>query len=193
VVQVDYAKINEKWKLPNEWYSFSAGNGMADFVAFDTARLMWDNSTAEQKAFVDDAIANSTGRWLVAYAHHPYLSDGEHGNAGNYEGLGLVPIVNGANVKDFLDDSVCGKVDIYFSGHDHNRQAFAPVNGCQNHFVVSGAGAKTTDFVNRDGNTALWKDDQLEGFAWVEITCGKMTLAFYDLDGNLDHEFDILK
>ena len=47
----------------------------------------------------------------------------------------------------FMEESVCGKIDVYFCGHDHNRQWFQPT--CGTEFVVSGAAAKNTDLEGR--------------------------------------------
>ena len=50
------------------------------------------------------------------------------------------------------------------------------------------------DFVHRDDNPTLqWEDDQRPGFAWAEIEGETFTVAFYDLDGNLDHEMSFTK
>jgi hypothetical protein len=36
-----------------------------------------------------------------------------------------------------------------------------------------------------------WGDDTREGFLWMEIQGIEMVAAFYDLDGNLDHELSV--
>ena len=124
--QKQYAEVNPKWVFPKEYYTFTGLEGLADFFAFDTARIMWGDMVDEQKAFLNEAIANSSATWKVAFAHHPYLSNGKHGNAGNYEGFSFIPIASGQNVEEFIDDVICGKVDLYLAGHDHNRQPWFP-------------------------------------------------------------------
>lgn len=111
------------------------------------------------------ALADSQATWRIAFGHHPYLSNGRHGNAGNDEGLLFVPVANGDGVETFMEDHVCGHIDLYLCGHDHNRHWLDPT--CGTEFIVSGAAAKTTDLENRDGNPTIWEDDQSEGFAWV--------------------------
>ena len=97
----------------------------------------------------------------------------------------MTGLVNGYYMKEFFDQSVCGKVDIYFAGHDHNRQLLEP--SCGTLFVVTGAAAKTTGFEYRDNNPTIWDDDTTAGFVWVEIADNTLTLAFYNRTGGLDH------
>ncbi len=187
--EIEYTQYSDKWYLPNEWYSFTVEN--VQFFALDTTRLMWDNGTDDQQAWLDDQVASSTATWKIAFGHHPYVSNGPHGNAGNYEGVPFPPMVAGTVVKSFFDASICGKVDVYLSGHDHDRQALEAV--CGTEFFVSGAGAKLTDFVHRDNNPVHWEDDQKEGFLWVEVDGNTMQTAFYDYMGNLDFERTLQK
>jgi tartrate-resistant acid phosphatase type 5 len=184
--QVEYTQFSDKWYLPHYWYTFSSESGGTQFFAFDTSRMMWNHDVADQRQWLAAELLASTAPWKIAFAHHPYLSNGEHGNAGNYEGLDFLPFVNGEHVQEIIEDIVCGQAQVYISGHDHNRQVFDPV--CGTYFFVSGASSKTSDFVFRDNNPTQWGDDQREGFLWVEIAGTELAAAFYDLDGNLDHE-----
>jgi len=91
-------------------------------------------------------------------------------------------VVTGTFVKETFDNHICGKIDVYISGHDHNRQWLMPT--CGTEFIVSGTGAKTTDLENR-GNPTNFEDDQTEGFLWVEIRDNTLTGEFYDKNGVL--------
>lgn len=185
--QIEYTQYSDKWVMPHFWYTFSSESGGTQFFLFDTARMMWNHDVGDQREWMTNELAASTAPWKIAVAHHPYLSNGRHGNAGSYEGIPGLPIVSGMEVKEFIDDFVCGQAQVYISGHDHNRQMFDPV--CGTYFFVSGASSKTSDFEFRDDNrTTRWGDDTREGFLWMQITGEEMTAAFYDFDGNLDHE-----
>jgi tartrate-resistant acid phosphatase type 5 len=184
--QVQYSDTSDKWTMPHFWYTFTSASGGTQFFAFDTQRMMFNHQVNDQRDWFAQEMTASQSSWKVAFAHHPYISNGEHGNAGNYEGFPGIPVISGVHVKAFIDDLVCGQAQIYISGHDHNRQAFDPV--CGTYFFVSGAAAKTSEFAFRDDNPTLWGDDTRAGFLWVEILDENMTAAFYDLDGNLDHE-----
>jgi len=187
--EVEYTEYSDKWTLPDLWYDFDVSN--VHFFGLDTTRMMWDKDVDQQQGWFDQAIAASDAEWKIAFAHHPYLSNGAHGNAGNYEGFPWPDQVSGGDVEDFMDDSFCGKVDFYFCGHDHNRQWLESKCGVE--LVVSGAAAKTTDFEHRDDNPVFWEDDQLPGFMWVEIDGDTLTGIFYDRTGKLDFERTITK
>lgn len=184
--QVMYSALSDRWTMPHFWYTFTSESGGTQFFAFDTARMMWNHDVGDQRDWIEGELAKSTSPWKIAFAHHPYLSNGQHGNAGRYEGLPGLPFVSGVEVQEFIDDYICGTAQVYISGHDHNRQMFDPV--CGTYFFVSGASAKTSDFEHRDDNPTMWEDDTREGFLWIEISGTELTAAFYDFDAVLDHE-----
>jgi tartrate-resistant acid phosphatase type 5 len=189
--EIEYSNYSDKWELPSEYYTFSYPG--VDVFVLDTTQFMWDHDTGDQQAWIDQAIGASTADWKIAAAHHPYFSNGEHGNAGDYEGLPFPPQLAGTTVKEVLDDSVCGKVDVYFSGHDHNRQWFKETcSGTE--VIVSGAGSKTSGFVyHGGGNEVWWEDDTTPGFMLVQITGNTMHNELYDMNGNFEFERDIVK
>lgn len=195
--EVEYHEVSEKWYFPSRYYTLQVDD--VGLFALDTNALMieqfiiGDVDADEQKAWFNQEVANNNAMWKFAFGHHPYLSNGPHGNAGNYEGLpvSLIPIINGSNIQDFVEESVCGKIDIYFSGHDHSRQWFD--NTCGTEFVVSGAGSKTSEIEGRDNNPTLYNDADSPGFLYVEIDANLLVGRFFDKDGNMNFERTILK
>ncbi|MCB9666391.1 MAG: metallophosphoesterase [Alphaproteobacteria bacterium] len=188
--QVEYTQKSTKWTMPDHFYEQQIDH--AGFMALDTNMLMFGLGDLQgQTTWVRQTLKkHASATWRFAFGHHPWRSNGQHGNAGNYEGakwLDPTGIVNGRTIKQFFEAELCGNIDFYFSGHDHNRQWLDP-GACGVQFVVSGAGAKTTEFVNRDKNPTRWDDDATEGFLWVELDGRTATLAFYDKAGNLDYE-----
>ncbi len=190
--QVEYTNYSDKWTMPAEYYTFVKEH--VTFFGLDTNALMWDPwySTAEdQYPWMEEELARATSGWKIAFGHHPYISNGRHGNAGTYEGLdwlaewSIADVPLGAGVKDFMDQHICGQVDLYLAGHDHNRQWLEPT--CGTEFIVSGAAAKLTPLENR-GNPTFFEDDQLEGFVWIEIRDECLTGAFYNYMGILEFE-----
>ena len=182
--EVEYTSYSDKWVMLDKWYSFDHKG--ARFISIDSARMMFEYEQEEQKAWFSNAALLPGADWNIVFAHHPYISNGAHGNAGNYEGIPWPDQVSGGDVKDFIEQQMCFNIDLYFTGHDHNRQWLEPRCGVE--FIVSGAAAKVTPFEHRDDNAVFFEDDQKPGFMWVELNGKTMTGAFYDLDGNLDFE-----
>ena len=138
----------------------------------------------QQAAWFDETIKSSLGAWKIAFAHHPYISNGSHGNAGLYDyvaGLGGV-------YQDFLEQEVCNRVDVIIAGHDHDMQWLAPVSSCGKTFhMVSGAGAKTRTFSNPDRNEAYWQADETLGFYYIEIEGNEFRGTAYLVNADGEH------
>ena len=180
--QIDYAASSDQFVLPNEYYAFEREH--VKFYAIDTARMVEGLDVDSQREFVREERASASDdiEWHILFGHHPYLSNGFWGNAGNYGG------VEGAGraIQELFETEVCGSFSVYFSGHDHGREWLQP--SCGMEFIVSGAGSKLRPWIGRDDTPSRWSDDTVTGFAWVEIEGTTMSVAFYDREGNLDYE-----
>ena len=185
-IQVDYSLSgrSDKFTMPARYYSVSPSERDVILLGLDSNAMMFDVDLDKQGAWLDAELARTTRPVSIAFGHHPYISNGKHGNAGKYEGISGLPIVSGKTVKEFMDDHVCGKVDIYISGHDHNLQWLGEGEDCETEFLVSGAAAKTTDLEGR-GNLTFFETDASEGFLWMEVSADKALGRFYDRDGKL--------
>jgi hypothetical protein len=177
--ELAYATVNPKWHMPARHYKWQVGE--VEFFVADTNRSMFGVDEAVRSDF-ETWLPASTARWKVVFAHHPYLSNGEHGNAGSYDGLPFVPIANGAGVKSFIEDRVCGRADLYVTGHDHSLQWLEATctragSAVKTQLIVSGAGAKTTTLPGKQATH--WQSDQL-GFTYVVIRGNTLTASFYD-------------
>lgn len=178
---LEYSAKNPKFSLPAQYYSFQAEH--VHFVSLDTSQVFWAHEVDAQKQFLLQDLAG-LGGWKIAFGHHPYLSNGEHGNAGHYEGLG--GILGGTHVRDFFEEEICGKVDVYICGHDHSRQWLT--SDCGTEFLVSGAGSKLDDLPHRQENATEFENNEVEGFLWVEIVDDSFTGIFFDKLGNAQFE-----
>ncbi len=176
--------------MPNEYYTQEHEHAL--FIGLDTNAIMTQALFGEdgQESWIAGVHATNDAMWTVGFGHHPYISNGQHGNAGTYEGIPYIPIVSGIDVKEFMDDQICGKVDVYFSGHDHNRQWLEPT--CGTEFIVSGAAAKNTDLAGR-GTPTLFEDDTRNGFMWVELRDNVMVGEFYNDAGELEFSQTLTK
>lgn len=185
--QVAYAQTHPMFVLPAEYYAFD--EGPAAFLALGTNLIMWNQANDEQAAYFHTFLAGSQAPWKIAFGHHPYLSNGKHGNAGDYDGVGWIPIAGGDYVKDWFEDNLCGKIDLYISGHDHSRQILPGNDACDATFVVSGAGAKTTELPG--SNPSVFQKDTI-GFAYVIVSDEKIVIEMLDGAGQVEFTHEIL-
>lgn len=193
-VEVGYSQVSTKWNMPATHYTFTHGH--VGFIVLDTNSILWDNKdNGDQAAWLPTAMMEVAGKdWVFLAGHHPYRSNGQHGNAGDYDapeiaGVQLpnpLPIQDGQAMKTFFDAHLCGLGQVFFAGHDHSRQwVTEPGSMCGMQQIISGAGSSVTTLVDR-GNTTLYEDATKPGFLYVDIVDNTFTGSFYDRDGMLD-------
>ena len=191
---LDYASKNQKWLFPATYYTFNKEN--VSFFALDTTLIFYEQDS-KQRTFFAKEIKKSTATWKIAFGHHPYISNGRHGNAGTYEGIPGIPIVSGKSVKKFMEDIICNNIDVYVCGHDHNRQFFTPPPGCKTYFMISGAAAKTTEikksWLGKYNNSNYLFQKDTVGFAWIKVDKRRLTFRFLDKTGKKEFEKIISK
>jgi tartrate-resistant acid phosphatase type 5 len=161
--QVAYAVAHPLWRMSAAHYTFEAGD--ATFVALDTQRIVSNegDSIDSQRAMVSAALDGHPRPWVIAFGHHPYVSNGTNGNAGRRLG-------------GFMEERLCRKADLYLAGHEHNLQLLAaPARGpCRWLSVVAGGGP----------NPAFFQSQTL-GFAYATLEPGRLVVQLYDADGVL--------
>jgi tartrate-resistant acid phosphatase type 5 len=182
--EVAYSQVNPKWHLPATHYRFSAGP--VDFFVADTNRSLYALD-AQVRADFERWWGESTAPWRVVLGHHPLRSNGRHGNAGSYDGVTFVPLANGASVRSFLEDEVCGRADLYLCGHEHVMEWLEPTcgragSGRRTELVISGGGASPTTFPEALTNADRFRAEGL-GFLYVVIRGDTLTGTFYDAEG----------
>jgi hypothetical protein len=169
--EVLHSRVSKKWRMPDRYYALSYG--LVDIFALDTPMAFFAHSDAQEDTMRAE-LAKSRAPWKIAYGHHPYISNGPHGNAGSYGGFSAPAAVSGAAVKGFLERTVCGKADVYFAGHDHSMQSLVDTcNGTE--LVVDGAGAETTTL---PGTNATRFQSTSLGFVYAIATSSRLTLEF---------------
>lgn len=221
--QVDYnyssANTDGQWTMPDRYYAFTwprnSTTPVADFVAIDASPIthfvndtsaQWSGDRlatyiADQKAFVGDRLSTSKARWRFAFAHHPYISNGQHGNAGSFESGASpdtcsVPLIisdtcRGADYKAFLEATMCDRADVFFTGHDHNLYWLQPTAACgKTQFILSGAGAKTRGNDAPDRNPTYFQVGDISGFYWVELRGDTFYGAAYTQTGGVSTQVD---
>jgi tartrate-resistant acid phosphatase type 5 len=189
--QLGHMKKNPNFYIPSFYYSYQTENAV--IAVLDTTRLMWKKDTRAQAQMVNDAYQEAvrTKKWFLVLGHHPFLSNGKHGNAGNYERLPLPYFVSGSNVRRFMQNHVCGKAHFYFSGHDHSLQVFdGNIKGCDTQLIVSGSGASSTKLYKR--NQAEFESTSL-GFFHLSVLSDVLRMRAIDKDGVVLFEKNYLK
>jgi hypothetical protein len=84
-------------------------------------------------------------------------------------------------VKDFMDDIVCGRADVYLSAHDDSLQWLQPTcNGTE--LLVSGTGASSTSL---EGVNPVHFQSLSLGFVYVVIEDSTLTAEFIDQNGTV--------
>jgi hypothetical protein len=184
---IGYAASQAKFALPGGRVAYPLESAPVLLLGLDTQQVLYDSggAVASQAALVASALAGSSQPWRIAFGHHPYRSNGPHGNAGSYDAGAGFP-ENGQRVKDFIEGHVCGQFDLYLAGHDHNRQVFAAPPACPGTvFVVSGAGAKLTGLSNSNTPGPLFQRSS-RGFAYVRATPIRLEIEMLAQDGSLE-------
>lgn len=196
-IQVDYhyEGNSPRWRMPARYYAFNSGeiptalmpktredkplltvvsldsNPIASLLADADARFTWKNYGMTQLMWAQDELISSQALFNIAMAHHPYLSNGLHGNAGNYDFIPsyILPVISGQRWKDFLEEGVCDYADFIMTGHDHDLQLLEPVESCgRTRFLVSGAAGKTRSLQDESRNQAMYQAGDTYGFFWVQ-------------------------
>ena len=198
--QVDYHfradRMTDRWQMPDRYYRFSwgenaSGEPLIEFFGLDSNQIARGFADAnfnysyqryglQQLSWAKEGIRQSPATFRVAMAHHPYISNGLHGNAGNYDGIpgALLPVLAGQRWRDFIEEGVCDQADFFMSGHDHDLQQLKPVTRCgRTEFVVSGAAGKTRSLTDEARNPAYFQQGDVYGFFWMEAIDAQPTLG----------------
>ena len=190
--QVEYHyrrdRVSNKFKMPARYYT--ARHGDVQVFAADTNAVLEeglgtnDPRSVKQLAWLKGALDASTAAWKIVFGHHTYVSNGAHGNAGSYRGL-VEPQGDGANLKTFIEQAVCGRADFYFCGHDHHLEWLKPVAACgRTEFIISGAASQPRPLGTKI-NEFYFQRGSVFGFWWVEVVGNTLRAVAYDSQGNV--------
>ena len=198
-IQVDYhyEGNSPRWNMPSRFYAFDTNeipsaqmprtrdgkplinvvsldsNPIASLLADADSKYSWQNYGMNQLLWAQDELLSSEALFNIAMAHHPYLSNGFHGNAGNYDFIPsfILPVISGQRWKDFIEEAVCDYADFIMTGHDHDLQLLEPVDSCgRTRFVVSGAAGKMRSLTDENRNNAMFQQGDTYGFFWVQAS-----------------------
>ncbi|KAM7479597.1 hypothetical protein LguiA_027810 [Lonicera macranthoides] len=161
---------------------------LVDMYFTDTEEHTYDwRAIPSRKAYttnllrdVESALKESTAKWKIVVGHHAIRSVGHHGDTQELVDL-LLPILR------------ANDVDFYMNGHDHCLEQIADTKS-PIQFITSGAGSKAwrgdIKGLNREG-LHFFYDGQ--GFISVKLTHTDSDINFYDVFGNVLHQWTTSK
>ena len=199
--EVEYTKHSDKWKMNSRYYAVRDEQAGAFFLGYDSNQTnayvvpFWEpywtpngEYTKNQKSWIKQELAASQNQqfWRFAFAHHPFLTNGHHGDDVLVQGSGPY--------RDLMRYNICNQVDFILAGHEHALEVLAPVEGeCgRTRHVVSGAAAKSNG--KRGDNNYASEFESYEGktgFFHGFVNGRNFTLAAYTVnsDGSYQQKF----
>ncbi len=176
--------------MPSRFYSFETPDQSSLFIAFDSnppnaylppifSPYWWPNGryVREQKAWIQQTVAESNNVWKFAFGHHPYMTNGHHGKD---------PLIQGKKpYRTFVQDALCGQVDFIFTGHEHAQEVLdVHEDLCSNTIqVVSGAAAKNSGKKTNHVYQEVWDSyDGKWGYMHGLVSGSQFTLTAYVVD-----------
>lgn len=184
--QIALGRASSTFRMPAPCWRLE--RGPVELVGIDTPPLYWADRPGlagllrldEGRERMTRALKlwdeTSSRPWRIALGHHPYRSNGPHGDAGAYGGA-LGAISSGRTLARFLDERVLGRFDAYLAGHDHSLQDLGSVQGTE--LFVVGASGSTTELTPR--HVARWQEAEL-GFLLVEGDRKALRFSFVTVD-----------
>jgi len=219
--QVSYAKTQSAFVMDDNHYRFSTP--LFDFAMIDSVPIYWDDANhstsvrlSTLKTFLDPKVlayaasetkeqgvaltqwrSSSTRRWRMVVGHHPYVSNGAHGNAGSYDGTGTLEgsgLPDGTVLKDFLETYVLqAGAHVFASGHDHNLMDLGEQvpagrsRGTQ--MLLSGAGSKiSARRTPAEAQNQSLYEVECHGFVVVEASNQALRLVYIVVPSGADSE-----
>ncbi|CAK7326858.1 unnamed protein product [Dovyalis caffra] len=189
-------EIDSRWLCLR---SFIVNTEMADFFFVDTTPFVdkyfnepkdheydWSGITPRKRYLsnllkdLDLALKESAAKWKIVIGHHTIKSAGIHGVTLELN-LQLLPILQ------------ANKVDLYINGHDHCLEHISSSDSPLQ-FLTSGGGSKAWR-----GGVSWWNPKEMkfyydgQGFMSVQITQTEVFVVFYDVSGNVLHQWSRTK
>jgi 3',5'-cyclic AMP phosphodiesterase CpdA len=181
-IEMAYAQANpqSRWKLPVKWYRVELPAGddepLVSVLVLDSYKTaLGDAVWAEQMAWLEEELARPRkSKWIVAVAHHPLFSNGDHGD-------------NGVIQREFGALFERHGLDLYICGHDHDLQHLE-MPGRRTSFMLVGGGGASTRPMRNDLRGPFSRS--LQGFADLNFTPDRVIVRYIGVDGGVAHAFE---
>jgi tartrate-resistant acid phosphatase type 5 len=171
---------DSRWKYPAKWYRVDFPQGSAEplltvlMLESSKPRLSREDWEAEKK-WIDEQLASSTAPWKIACAHHPFFSNGSHGDNG------VLQVEWGPIFKK-------RGLDFYVAGHDHDLQHLQ-IDNWPISFVQAGGGGQPITDMRRDIRGPFSR--KLYGFVHLQFQPDKAQVRYVASAGEkVVHHFD---
>ncbi|XP_022258095.1 tartrate-resistant acid phosphatase type 5-like isoform X2 [Limulus polyphemus] len=206
--QLEYSKKSKRWKFPSLYYTrkfqVPSSNATVEVLIIDTVLLCGktdpdakvpgqplpytiDHTQADkQLQWIKKKLKSSKATYLLVCGHYPVYSVAEHGSTD-------------CLLKKLLPMLKKYKVSAYISGHDHNLQHIQPSDATWTveYFIVGCANYINNEKTHMSSIPSgslkfFWANlFSLGGFTYVEASVDKMTVTFYESNGNVLYERSI--
>jgi len=167
--QIEYSKINPRWKLPYRFYRVDFGN-LLRLVAFDSGYpdfcLLKGVCSVD---FLKDSLDTTEPVWKIVTAHHPLISSSirGYGHSGGLFGFLMKP-------------NVCDATDFWFSGHAHHLEHRVEEN-CQAELFVSGGGGAGLYEVVEKADSVRFLESTF-GYLEIEVSKENFKTSFLNIE-----------
>jgi tartrate-resistant acid phosphatase type 5 len=151
--QIAYSKKSKIWHMPSDVYSITYRN--LKILALNTNSFP---ISKYQKDWLREELGTSKAHWNLVMGHRPIHSYGYHGDT-DFMVKEALPIL-------------CGRADLYLSGHEHNDQVLKA--DCGLHLIISGAAGKPRPEKVKGSRTLFVNTEP--GFAYMVVEENQLTV-----------------
>ena len=162
--------------------------GPLQLIGVDTDYIIrGDGHSEDDKGLIEwlRGAIDSKAPFRIMLGHHPYLSNGKHGNAGQYFWN------TGVHWKRLFERYVAGHAQLYISGHDHHLEFYtqsSSVPAARNTaLAVVGASSKCRGRGDAENPEETGVAPAVErygyGFAWIEVSKTRLLVRYHDMNG----------
>jgi hypothetical protein len=171
---------DSRWRaMPERWYrlDFPVGSErpLITVLMLDSSKpRMTDAEWESEKVWIDEQLATTPARWKIACAHHPFFSNGSHGD-------------NGVMQVEWGPIFKARGLDLYVAGHDHDLQHLQ-IEGWPFSFVQAGGGGQPVTDMRRDIRGPFSR--KIHGFVHLRASGDTADVRYLAIpDGKVIHEF----
>ncbi len=175
--QVEYSKINRRWRMPGRFYSVQFG-GILELAQLDSTRFdTWLPIPGGFISTIRQQFEQSRARWKIVTSHHPVMSHCSN-RPKKEDPLKLAS----------LRSQFCAKADVWLSGHVHLMEHSSDPRLCAAQQFIVGSGGGDLYGEEKCGSEALFKRSGY-GFGVIDANFEQLKFRFIDLQGKPLYEW----